>query len=260
MIDVQSRKDTRNIHIDKVGVKDIRYPIILLDKKNKTQSTIASFNMYVDLPHDFKGTHMSRFIEILNQYHNGIHADILPNILNEMRRVFEAKFAHLEISFPYFISKEAPISGSAGLMEYNCRFHASIKEGENRMNLIIIVTVPVMTLCPCSKEISDRGAHNQRGIISCEIKPTQDKMIWIEDVIEIVEKCGSSSVYSILKRSDEKYITEYAYDNPKFVEDVVRDVVLNLKANKDIIWYRVQAENYESIHNHSAYACIESYK
>lgn len=257
MIDVQNYKDNRNIPIDKVGVKDIRYPITLLDKNKETQSTIASFNMYVDLPHNFKGTHMSRFIEILNEYHNGIHVDILPEILKKMKHSFEAKNAHLEISFPYFISKKAPVSRAESLMEYNCEF-SSFLSAENKIDLGTSVSVPIMTLCPCSKEISNKGAHNQRGIVKVSIKSIKNKLIWIEDIIDWVESCASTDVYALLKRPDEKYVTEKAYENPKFVEDVVRDVAEILKSNKDITSYRVSVENYESIHNHSAYAFIKS--
>lgn len=253
MKDVQNQADQRNIAIDKVGVKDISYPITLLDRAQKEQKTIARVNMYVDLPHHFKGTHMSRFVEILNAHHNNIHVDHMTNITHEMRECFDAKSAHIKMSFPYFLSKKAPVSGLPGMMEYQCFFEAvSNHDGDEVM---MGIEVPVMTLCPCSKEISEFGAHNQRGIISIQIKT--EAMIWLEDLIAIAEQAGSSPLYSVLKRPDEKFVTEASYKNPKFVEDVVRDVAVALNKRNEITWYQVSAENFESIHNHSAYAFIE---
>ena len=254
MKDVQNQIDERKIPINQVGVKDIRYPIIVADKKNRTQATTASFNMYVDLPHQFKGTHMSRFIEILNKHHKNIHIDQVENILVDMRNSFDAQSAHVEMRFPYFIEKEAPVSKKTGLMEYQCSFEAiSNQDGDD---FVMGIEVPIMTLCPCSKEISDFGAHNQRGIVSLKIRSSE--MIWLEDLIESVEACASAPVYSVLKRPDEKFVTEQSYNNPKFVEDVVRDVALALNKNKQITWYELSVENFESIHNHSAYAYIVS--
>ncbi len=251
--DIQCEPDFRRIDIDKVGVKDIRYPVVVLDKKNKTQHTIASVNMYVDLPHHFKGTHMSRFIEILNEYRGEITVRNFPEILERMKKRFNATTAHLEVEFPYFIEKSAPVSKAKGLMEYRCRYTGSL--GEER-DFVLEVTVPVTTLCPCSKEISSYGAHNQRGIVRVAVRFRG--FVWIEDIIRRVERSASSPVYSLLKRVDEKYVTEKAYNNPMFVEDVVREVALRLRKMKRITWFRVEAENMESIHNHSAYAFIES--
>jgi GTP cyclohydrolase I len=259
MRDIQNQRDKRNIGIRKVGVKDIRYPIIVLDKKNETQHTVASINMYVDLPRHFKGTHMSRFIEILNKYRGQINIKSFPTILDEMIQKLKARSAHLEIEFPYFIEKKAPVTGARSLMEYTCRFSGSIPGDKDDMELFSIgIKVPVTTLCPCSKEISARGAHNQRSIVNVNFRFR--KFIWIEDIISMVEGSASSDVYALLKRPDEKHLTEKAYDNPMFVEDIVREVAKKLKANPNITWFSVESENFESIHNHSAYAFVEEDK
>lgn len=250
--DIQSQPDFRKIDIDKVGVKDISYPIVVLDKKNKFQHTIASVNMYVDLPHHFKGTHMSRFIEILNEHKGEITVKNFPDILAKMKKRFNAQTAHMEVGFPYFIEKAAPVSKAKGLMEYRCRFTGSLGD---KKDFVLEITVPVTTLCPCSKEISKKGAHNQRGIVKVNLR--FKGFIWIEDIIKIVEASASSPVYSLLKRPDERYVTEHAYDNPRFVEDVVREVASKLETLKGIIWFSIEAENMESIHNHSAYAYLE---
>jgi len=250
--DVQNSKDYRNIDINKAGVKSIKYPITVLDKKNKTQHTIATINMYVDLPYHFKGTHMSRFIEILNRYRQGINIKNLYTILNEMKKKLSAQSAHIEIEFPYFIEKIAPVSKAKSLMEYTCKLWGSLND---EVDICLGVEVPVTTLCPCSKEMSKKGAHNQRGIVSVKVR--FKKFFWIEDVIKIAEKSASSEVYSLLKRPDEKHVTEKAYENPMFVEDVVRSVAQKLEKNPNIIWFSVESENIESIHNHSAYALVE---
>jgi GTP cyclohydrolase I len=252
MPDLQNSRDTRNIAIDKVGVKDIRYPIVVQDKRRDKQHTVARINMYVDLPHHFKGTHMSRFIEILNQYHGEISIDRMDTILREMKEHLEASSAHMELEFPYFIEKRAPASGARSLMEYQCRMVGSLGETSD---FVLGVTVPVTSLCPCSRDISERGAHNQRSAVKVEIRYRQH--IWIEDLIEWVEGCASAPVYALLKREDEKAVTEQAYDNPMFVEDIVRAVTEKLTACRDIIWFRIECENFESIHNHSAYAMLE---
>jgi len=252
MQDIQNQPDYRKIAIDKVGVKDIRYPIIVLDKKNKFQHTIASVNMYVDLPHHFKGTHMSRFIEILNEHRGEITVKNFPEILEKMKKRFNAETAHMEVEFPYFIEKAAPVSKAKGLMEYRCRFRGSLS---GKKDFILEISVPVTTLCPCSKEISRKGAHNQRGVVKVALR--FHGFIWIEEIIKVVEMSASSPVYSLLKRPDEKYVTEHAYDNPRFVEDVVRDIASRLEKTKSIIWFSIEAENWESIHNHSAYAYLE---
>ena len=253
MPDMQMSPDTRRVAIDQVGVKDIRYPIVVLDKSKQEQHTVARINMYVDLPHHFKGTHMSRFIEILNQHRGEITMRNLGTILQQMKEKLEASCAHMELMFPYFIEKEAPASMARGLMEYQCRLVGTLREEKDFM---LEVTVPVTSLCPCSKEISARGAHNQRGMVKVQIRSR--KFIWIEDLIAWVESCASAPVYSLLKREDEKVLTEMAYDNPMFVEDIVRAVTLKLRSVEQIHWFRVECENFESIHNHSAFAMLES--
>ncbi len=254
--DIQSLPDHRHIEIDKVGIKGIRYPVSVLDRRKGVQHTVAVINMYVDLPHHFKGTHMSRFVEILNEYRHEIHIKKIPRILQEMRTRLCAKVAHLEIDFPFFLEKEAPVSKALALMEYGCKIVGSL--GEDFKDLVLEVRVPVMTVCPCSKEISERGAHNQRGLVRVRVRFR--RFVWIEELIEIVEKCSSSPVYPLLKRPDEKFVTEYAYDHPMFVEDVVREVCRHLLEHPAITWFAVEAENFESIHAHNAYAYIERKK
>jgi GTP cyclohydrolase I len=254
MIDVQNQPDHRNIEIDKVGVKNIRYPITVLDKVKGVQHTVANVNMYVNLPHRFKGTHMSRFVEILNMYKGEIAIKNFASILREMKKTLKAKSAHLEIEFPYFIEKQAPVTHAQGFMEYICRFCGSSNE-EGKDDFYVGIDVPVTTVCPCSKEISDQGAHNQRGTVTVTVR--FKKFIWIEDIIHLVEASSSCDVYSILKRPDEKYVTERAYEHPMFVEDVVREVAKKLSADPNITWFSVESENFESIHNHSTYAYVE---
>jgi len=255
MLDIQNQKDYRNIDIDKVGIKGIRYPITVRDKEIKTQQTVASINMYVNLPKDYKGTHMSRLIEILNEYNRSISIQNFSDILSTMKERLNAESAHIEISFPYFIMKSAPVTHSQGLMEYQCTFKGNLNKGKD---LIIIIHVPITTLCPCSKEISDFGAHNQRGVVKLQVR--FKKFVWIEDLIKLVEEAASSEVYSVLKREDEKYVTEKAYENPKFVEDIVRDIAKKLEYDANITWFAVESENFESIHNHNAYAYIERHQ
>jgi len=252
MPDMQKTRDERRIPIDKVGVKDIRYPIVVLDKNRDRQQTVARINMYVDLPHHFKGTHMSRFIEILNQYHGQVSIDRMNSMLHDMKNYLEASCAHLELDFPYFIEKQAPVSGARSLMEYQCHMQGSLGED---YDFVLGVTVPMTSLCPCSKEISARGAHNQRSAVKVEIRYSDH--IWLEDLVAWVEECGSAPVFALLKREDEKALTEKAYDNPMFVEDVVRAVTQRLLKVPEITWFRVACENFESIHNHSAYAMVE---
>jgi len=256
MIDVQNQRDYRHVEIKKVGVKNIRYPITVLDKARGVQHTVANVNMYVDLPHHFKGTHMSRFIEILNKYRGDIAIKNFSKILQEMKEILKAKSAHLEIEFSYFIEKEAPVSKAKGLMEYVCRFCGNSNDRDVD-DFYVGIDVPITTVCPCSKEISERGAHNQRGTVTINVRFA--KFIWIEDIIQLVEDSASCDVYSILKRPDEKYVTERAYENPMFVEDVVREVAKKLSTDPNITWFSVESENFESIHNHSAYAYVEKY-
>ena len=253
MKDVQNQPDHRNIDISKVGIKGIKYPINVLDRANKVQATVASVNMYVHLPHEFKGTHMSRFVEVLNEYCGDLNLRTFFEMLEAVKTTLHARSANLEITFPYFVSKKAPVSGVASLMEYTCEYIGEINGDEHK--LFVCVKVPVCTLCPCSKEISSKGAHNQRGLVSVTL--FFKEFFWIEEIIEIVEASASSDVYALLKREDEKYITERAYNRPMFVEDVVREVTEKLGKDKRFEWFSVEAENFESIHNHSAYAYTE---
>ncbi len=255
MKDVQSQHDFRNIPVDKVGIKDLRYPITVLDRKNGFQHTIASINMYVDLPEKYKGTHMSRFVELLHLFRSEISLKEISNILEQMKEHLKADSAHIKITFPYFIEKKAPLSNSPGLMDYTCVIIGSSGH-DGKLDLISEVIVPVSSVCPCSKEISEAGAHNQRGEVRLSIR--FKKFIWIEDMIELVEKSASCEVYSVLKRVDEKHVTEEGFSNPKFVEDIVRDIAEKLKKDKNVTWFSVSAENFESIHNHNAYAFITS--
>ncbi len=252
MPDLQQSRDHRKIAIDKVGVKDIRYPIVVQDKHRERQYTVAKVNMYVDLPEHFKGTHMSRFIEVLNLYHGQISVENLETILLEMKKRLGADRAHLELDFPYFIEKRAPVSGARGLLEYQCRMLGTLADD---FDFMLEARVPVTSLCPCSKQISDRGAHNQRSLVTVQVR--YQEHIWLEDLIQWVEDCASSPVYALLKREDEKAVTERAYDNPMFVEDMVRALTEKLSQVTRIRWFSIQCENFESIHNHSAYAMIE---
>lgn len=255
MKDVQNHKDDRNMDIDQVGVKGIRYPVTVLDKDMGRQQTVAEINMYVNLPRYYKGTHMSRFVEILNEHSRRISLQNFSEILEEMKERLNAESAHMEITFPYFVEKKAPVSGAEGLLEYRCTYKGSLNSGSD---LVIIIRVPMSTLCPCSKEISDFGAHNQRGEVRLQVR--FKKFVWIEDLIKLVEESASSEVYSVLKREDEKFVTEKAYNNPMFVEDVVRDIAVKLDSDPNITWFAVESENLESIHNHNAYAYIERHK
>ncbi len=258
MVDVQNMPDPRQIEIDKVGVKNVKYPIVVLDKSKEFQNTIATIDMYVNLPHRYKGTHMSRFVEILHSNKSMINMQNFPGILTEMRERLEAESAHLHVRFPYFIRKEAPVSGVPGYMEYQCGFSGYMDGSGKMKRFVVSVSVPVTTLCPCSKEISAYGAHNQRG--TANVTVTFRKFFWIEDLISMIEQCASSGIYSVLKREDEKHVTEQAFENPKFVEDVVRDIAEALNRDLNITSYAIEAENYESIHNHSAYAFLERTK
>jgi GTP cyclohydrolase I len=250
--DVQGRVDTRRLPINRVGIKDISHPVRVRDRSAGEQHTVASFNMYVSLPHDFKGTHMSRFVEILHTERE-ISVESFRAMLATMTERLEADSGHIEMSFPFFVMKKAPVSGVESLMNYQATLIGERRDGRTEMWLRVIV--PVTSLCPCSKKISDYGAHNQRSHVT--IKAKLRTHMWIEELIEIAESEASSELYGILKRPDEKYVTEHAYDNPKFVEDMVRDVATRLNADERIAAYAVESENFESIHNHSAYALIE---
>ncbi len=255
MKDVQNQRDTRNIPIDKVGIKSLRYPVTVRDRRDGYQATVATVNMYVDLPHEYKGTHMSRFVEMLHMLKQEVSLKKFSVLLDEMKKHLNAASAHIEMVFPYFIEKKAPISGVPGLMDYTCRI-AGTSNSNNEVDLVSEVNVPITSVCPCSKEISEQGAHNQRGEVKLQTR--FKRFIWLEDMIELVESCASCDVFSILKRVDEKQVTEKGYANPKFVEDIVRDVAARLMQDDNIIWFSVSAENFESIHNHSAFAHIIS--
>jgi GTP cyclohydrolase I len=251
--DKQNERDFRELRIDKVGVRGLRFPIQIRDKAHSTQNTIATIGLFVDLPKEFKGTHMSRFIEVLNAHGSVVHVENIPDILYAMQGKLNAATSHLEMEFPFFLEKRAPVSGMTGLMDYTARFDASACGHE--IDFVLTVKACVTTLCPCSKAISAYGAHNQRGQVTVQIRSS--KSIWIEDLIALMEQSASSELYSLLKRQDEKFVTERAYENPVFVEDLVRNVALRLNAHEDVTWFKVEAENFESIHNHNAYACIE---
>jgi len=251
--DVQATPDSRKLAIDKVGIKAIRHPIQIKERSGGVQHTIATFNMYVGLPHQFKGTHMSRFVEILEAHEREISPDTFRSMLREMAKKLEAETGHIEMTFPYFVSKKAPVSGVASLMDYEVTFVGDIVAGKETFTLKVVV--PVTSLCPCSKKISERGAHNQRShvTVAAQIR----SFVWIEELIDVAEQEASCELFGILKRPDEKYVTERAYDNPKFVEDMVRDIAVRLNADPRIRGYSVESENFESIHNHSAYARVE---
>jgi len=251
--DKQSEQDDRELRIDKVGVRGLRFPIQIRDKAHSLQNTVATVGLFVDLPKEFKGTHMSRFIEVLNAHGSMVHVDNITDILLAMQKKLHSNSSHLEMEFPFFLTKTAPVSGLESVLDYTARFDASACGRE--IDFVLTVKAPVTTLCPCSKAISAYGAHNQRGEVTVQIRST--KSIWIEDLIAMIESSASSELFSLLKREDEKAVTERAYENPVFVEDLVRNVVLKLNAHPDITWYKVEAENYESIHNHNAYASIE---
>ncbi len=263
MIDIQSSPDPRNIPIDEVGVCDISHPIIVLDKANGRQQTVANLSMTVNLPKQFKGTHMSRFFEVLHEYREEMTIRTLAMLLPALKLRLQAETARVEINFPYFLEKLAPISKSAGLMKYECSFVGQADEKGD--DYIQGVNVPVTSLCPCSKAISQYGAHNQRGHISIEVRTARKnngkpELVWIEELIEIAEKSASAPVYALLKREDEKAVTEQAYENPVFVEDIVRNVAEQLMADDRIAWFQVKTVNQESIHNHNAFARIEWFR
>lgn len=251
--DKQSERDYRELRIDKVGVRGVRIPIQIRDKAKSLQNTVATIGLFVDLPKEFKGTHMSRFLEVLNAHGSIVHVDNITDILHAMQARLNAATSHLEMEFPFFLEKKAPVSGMSSVMDYVARFDATAIGKE--IDFVLTVKANVTTLCPCSKAISKYGAHNQRGEVTVQIRSS--KSIWIEDLIAIVEQSASSELYALLKRQDEKAVTERAYENPVFVEDLVRNVALRLNRHRDVTWYKVEAENYESIHNHNAYACIE---
>ena len=259
MEDVQSSFDDRELPIDLVGVQGLRYPITVRDKAHRRQKTVADLSLSVSLPHHFKGTHMSRFIEVVHEHHDEIGMETLPSIVLALRTRLEAERARIEVRFPYFIERFAPASGALSLMSYDCRYIAEANgEGDD---FIIGVKVPVTTLCPCSKAISEYGAHNQRGYVDIDIRSARaksglPKMVWIEELVEVGEGAGSAPVFPLLKREDERELTMRAYDNPAFVEDVVRHAAAALRNDERVRWLSVRAETIESIHDHSAFAVI----
>jgi GTP cyclohydrolase I len=253
LVDVQNTPDVREFLIDQVGIKGIRHPIRFKSKDGEHQSVVAMFNMYVRLPDHVKGTHMSRFVEILNAPKRVFSLETFENLTREMLDKLDAKAGEIEMRFPFFINKTAPVSGVESLMDYDVVLTAKVQD--NLFNLTINLMIPVTSLCPCSKKISEYGAHNQRSHVTITVNSSQ--YILLEELITLVENQASSQLYGLLKRTDEKYVTEYAYDHPKFVEDMVRDVAGELSKDRRIISYVVECENFESIHNHSAYAKIE---
>jgi len=259
MEDVQNHRDSRNVALDHAGVSDLRYPIIVLDRGHQVQHTVANVSMSVGLPEEFKGTHMSRFIEVLNEHRGELTMRTLPALLHDLRRRLHAKTARVEIVFPYFLERAAPVSGATALMDYECSFVGESVNGTD--DFVLGVKVPVTSLCPCSKAISDYGAHNQRGYITIQTRGVMqpegsNSFVWIEELVGIAEGAASAPVYPLLKRPDERFVTMQAYDRPVFVEDMVREVALSLQRDPRVAWFHVRAVNQESIHNHSAFAQI----
>lgn len=250
--DIQKTQDTRNIAIDKVGVRGVKYPIVVLDRSSERQHTIGDFTLTVDLPSEFKGTHMSRFLEALNEHKREISVQALPELLQSLRDRLHAKSAHVSVRFPFFMVKKAPVTGKEGMMEYACGFDSEIN---GKYKAALWLKVPVATLCPCSKEISEYGAHNQRGWVTVKLH-TSDH-VWLEEVVEMIEGAASCALFPVLKRPDEKWVTERAYENPRFVEDLVREVALAFDRDGRIPAYEIEVENEESIHAHNAYAYLK---
>ncbi|CUH93994.1 GTP cyclohydrolase folE2 [Propionispora sp. 2/2-37] len=254
MKDIQKTEDQRGIAIQKVGVSEVHLPFLIKTKSGELQSVLAKIRLTVELPQTFKGTHMSRFIEILSEWSQKPVANReMECILHDTLQRLEADKAYLEIRFKYFLQKTAPVSRLRSMLDYDCLFFANMTRGES-IDIAMGVSVPFTSLCPCSKEIAAYGAHNQRGLMTVKLKQSAGRFIWIEDLVALMEAQGSCPLFPLLKREDEKYVTERAYDNPKFVEDVLRDLVLALRSIEDIEWFEVECENYESIHNHNAYA------
>lgn len=251
--DIQSQRDARGLAIDRVGVKNLRFPLRIRDREQSEQATVATVSLAVDLPHHFKGTHMSRFVEVLHAHGHTLTVAGIAAMPRELMKKLDAEKAHVEFRFPWFRFKKAPVTGAEGLLDYGVIFE--VNAAKSKVDFVVTVEVPVTTLCPCSKAISARGAHNQRGMVRLGVRFRNP--VWIEELIEMIEASASSELYSLLKRPDEKHVTERAYDNPVFVEDLVRSIAVRAKKHPQITWFRVEAENYESIHNHNAYAVIE---
>ena len=254
MKDVQNISDERGIAIQNVGVCDVHLPFLIKTKAGSFQSVLANISLTVDLPKEYKGTHMSRFIEILSEWsQKPVSSREMEFILTDAINKLDAEYAQMDIRFKYFIEKAAPVSGLKSMLDVDCMFSAKLTKNQP-LDFTLGVNVPFTSLCPCSKEIAAYGAHNQRGLMKVKVKYHHGKFIWIEDLVTLMEAEGSCPVYPLLKREDEKYVTEYAYENAKFVEDVLRDLVLSLRQQAYISWFKIECENYESIHNHSAYA------
>jgi GTP cyclohydrolase I len=251
MKDVQGGPDHRGMPIEQVGIRGLRYPITVRDRSAERQHTVASVSLGVNLPHHYRGTHMSRFVEVLDRHASEISYHTLEEILGEIRRTLDAEESHVEVTFPYFMRRRAPVSGLEATMSYDCTISATLGAA---LAIATRVEVPVHTLCPCSREIATVSAHNQRGRVTMSVGMT--RFVWIEELIEIAEASGSSPLFALMKREDEKHVTEHAYENPRFVEDVVREAALRLDRLAGLRWYTVEAENFESIHDHSAYAVI----
>lgn len=254
LTDTQSERDDRQLPIDRVGVRNLRFPLRIRDRDSAVQHTVATVSLAVDLPHHYKGTHMSRFVEVLHAHGTELTVATIAGMPQKLIKKLHADKAHVEFRFPYFRAKKAPVSGAEGLLDYGVIFE--VNADKDSSDFVLTVEVPVTTLCPCSKAISARGAHNQRGIVTLAVRFSEP--VWIEDLIELVETSASAQLYSLLKRPDEKFVTEAAYDNPVFVEDLVRNVAQKAKSHPRLTWFRVEAENFESIHNHNAWAMIES--
>jgi GTP cyclohydrolase I len=258
--DVQARPDTRGVPLDEVGVGGLRHPIIVWDRERAKQQTVAEVTMSVSLPEHVKGTHLSRFVEVLGEYAGEITMHTMPSILAALRCRLDAGRARMEVRFPYFMERAAPVTGVRALMDYQCQFTGQADDRGCRF--VLTVRVPVTSVCPCSKAISDYGAHNQRGYITISVRTDDDpegepQLVWIEELVDLAERSASAPVYPLLKRPDERHVTMLAYDNPVFVEDMVRSVARDLQADQRVAWFAVEATNDESIHNHSAFARVE---
>jgi GTP cyclohydrolase IB len=254
--DMQATVDRREVKIDRVGVTGIRYPLWVLDRERERQHTIATLNMYVNLPQEERGTHMSRFLEVLNQY-DEMSVGVITTVAAQLGSRLDAEVSTIELEFPFFRRKEAPVTGATGLMEFTCGLEATVGPG-NRADVVMRARVPVTTLCPCSKEISERGAHNQRGTVDVRVRTSG--FVWLEELIDVIERSASCALFPVLKRPDEKWVTERAYDNPRFVEDLLREIAVELREDPRIRWFRVEVENQESIHAHNAFAALERWK
>ncbi len=255
MEDVQNSPALVNIPIDRVGIKNMKYPLVVRKKNNGLLHTVASVNLYVDLPSTFKGTHMSRFVEALQEWNGILDYHSFVCLLKDIKNRLKARKSHVSFTFPFFMEREAPKSKSPALIDYMCYFSGELESNTNKMVMTLGVEVPVMTVCPCSLAISKKGAHSQRTVVRIKVK--FNGLLWLEDLIAIAQESASSPVYALLKRVDEKYVTETAFENPAFVEDVVRNVSQKLISHPLIYWFKAEAESFESIHNHNAYACIE---